>query len=124
MLVGYFFDFGEGKEEYFSDDFVLFYKDKDKKEVVSKEELTNWAVWLNSPWSYETEEYTICFNCEKYNEPGKGDKRYKCEYHVTGYDGIESLLIGYGKDEISALNDCLEKMKYLQDNYNLEKVSI
>lgn len=124
MYVGYFYDYGEIKEKYYSDNFIDFYKDENKKEKLNNKELENWAVWLNSPWSYTTESYTISFNCEEFQSPPKNDKRYKCEYWVIGYDGIESLLIGYGRTEICALNDCLKKMKYLQDKYNSKKVSV
>ena len=48
----------------YSDDFINFY-DRNDKILNGEEELKNWAIWLNSPWSYDCFKYMIFLNSEK-----------------------------------------------------------
>lgn len=124
LFVGYLKElYSEEKELYYSDNFKNFYYDKEKTKPLNKNDLERWAICLNSPWSYMTETYEISFNCNDSLIPKNGDERYKCEYIVIGYEGVESCVVGYGATEVNALNNCLNKYKYIQNEYNEKDIS-
>ena len=60
--VGYL-SFIDSDEELtiYSDDFINFY-DRNDKILNGEEELKNWAIWLNSPWSYNYFNTIILYN--------------------------------------------------------------
>ena len=93
-------------------------KRKDEKMIpMSEDELNNYAVWLNSPWRQKDESYIIQCNCkDAYTE--MKPPYMKCTYTIIGYDGISASVVGYGDTEELALKDCLDRFKYLQENYN------
>lgn len=78
--------------------------------------------WINSPWSYEYESYTV----HRLLTPnGKLDKNYEwvCEYDVTGYDEVTSTLYGYGHTIEECMNRVKKLFDYLQRKYNPENIS-
>lgn len=110
------------KENYYTDDFAIFYKE-DKSEL-TEQELEKWMVCLNSPWSQAHEKYTISCNCkDAYTEMDKEEPIWKCEYSVVGYDGISATILGYGNTEIVALEECKMHFQILQELYNPNKES-
>lgn len=109
----------ENEFDYYTDDFETFYKDND--EELSNEDLNEWAVCANSPWSQAHETYEIKVNCkDAYTEMDENEPIWKCEYYVIGYDGISASVFGYGYTEIEALEDCKNHFQMLQDKYNPE----
>lgn len=114
------FGYPNGKKiEYFLDEFESFCKENG--EELFKDDLKNWAVWLNSPWSQAHEHYEISVNCkDAYTEMDENDPTWKCEYSIVGYELFSASVIGYGNTEIEALEDCIGHFKYLQEKYNPE----
>lgn len=111
------------EENYYTDDFVTFYKEND--EELNNNDLIQWAVWINSPWSQAHEGYNIRCNCkDAYTEMNKNEPIWKCEYSIVGYDGISASVFGYGNTEVKALNSCKSHFQMLQDKYNTENKSI
>lgn len=97
---------------------------EDNYKKLTKEELNDLAVCLNSPWSQTNEKYVIKVNCkDAYTDIAEGDFAWKCEYLVHGYEYMTSSIIGYGHTENEALLNCMENMKYLQKTYNKEDES-
>lgn len=87
--------------------------------LATKEECEEFALWLNSPWSYTTENYKIEFNCvNNESSPSKKLPEYRCLYTIIGYEGITSIIIGYGNEPNIALEDCISKFNYIQELYN------
>lgn len=108
---------------YYTNDFITFYKEDEL--ILTNEDLEEWSVWLNSPWSQAHERYEISCNCKDgYTEMDKDDFLWKCEYSIVGYDGISASIFGYGNTEEESLIDCKKHFKYLQDNYNKEDESV
>lgn len=116
-----------GKQEYYySNDNIHFYKDMDGNVPLSKEELENWAVWINSEWSQDDLSYKTKLNCKDgYTEMNVPEnKTWKTAYSIVGYEGVYSDIIGYGSDEIESLMNCMKLFDYLQKEYNQEDKSI
>ncbi len=108
---------------YYTDDFISFYKEND--EELTKEDMKEWAFWINSPWSQVHEKYEIRCNCKDAYTPMKENEPvWKCEYSIVGYEGISVSIIGYGNTEFKALENCKDHFKMLQEKYNTENESI
>lgn len=109
--------------EYFGNDDLSIIKDNNNK-VLTNEDLNDWAVWINSPWSQNNEKYTIKCNCEdSYTKMEKDKPIWRCEYLIIGFEAITSSVIGYGFSEEEALKNCKDLFKYLQKNYNKKNES-
>lgn len=115
-LVGYFCGWGE-ERDYYSDGKQFFSENGD---LLSENQLKDWALWLNSPWSFVNANYVIGYNCkDRYSRVGEGEPTWKCEYTVVGYDGITSSVIGYSfESEEDALIKCKQLFSLLQKEYN------
>lgn len=104
---------------YYTDDFVNFYKEND--EELTKEDMEEWAIWINSPWSQAHEKYEIKCNCkDSYTKMDENAPVWQCEYSIAGYDGIFASVIGYGNSEIESLENCKSNFQMLQEYYNTE----
>lgn len=112
--AGSFCSFDE-EEDYYTDDFMTFYKEND--EILNNDSLEHWIVWLNSPWSSTSKNYKIKHMNQ--NEP-----TWECEYLVVAYDGIQVSIFGYGNTETEALENCIAHFRMMQDKYNIEKLEI
>lgn len=110
--------------DYYTTDFKTFYEEKHGNELTN-DDLIDWAVWLNSPWSQAHEQYTISLNCKSaYIEMDETIPMWKCEYSIVGCDGIIASVFGYGNTEIESLESCKEHFNMLQKKYNQDNVSI
>ena len=111
--VGYL-SFIDSDEELtiYSDDFINFY-DRNGK-ILNEEELKNWSIWLNSPWSYDCFKYMIFLDSEK---------KWQCDYVVFGYDCV-SAIFSFGDTPQEALTNCQNNFKKLQEKYNPDNISI
>lgn len=108
---------------YSSSDFSGFYNKEDER--YTNKHVESLATFINSPWSQDDESYLIKVNCkDAYTEMNPEDPKWKCEYTIIGYDGITTIIFGYGNTEEEALADCKRLFKLLQKNYNKENVSI
>ena len=108
---------------YYTDNFIGFYKENN--EELAKEDMEEWAIWLNSPWSQIHEKYEIKCNCkDAYTQMDEYELVWKCEYSVIGYDGISATVIGYGNTEVEALESCKNHFQMLQQKYNTGNKSI
>lgn len=109
--------------EFFTENNKIFITDKNKTESLreaSKEDLEDYAVCLNSPWSINDENYHVKFNVEDgYHEPLE-EALYKCGYKVVGYDRITSYIIGYGNTPNEVLLNCQKVFQDIQSKYNPE----
>ena len=114
--------FDERLNEIFTNDFKSFVN-ADNEEV-NKEDLQEWAEWLNSPWTYSTKSYTIMHNCN--HGVTRPDEEYPwlCEYTAVGYEGVTTSIFGYGDSEITALENCIKNFELIQAKYNPDNVSI
>ena len=110
----------ENNYDYYTDDFETFYELCENDDIeLSEEDLENWAVWLNSPWSQDHEKYIIELNCkDAYTPMDKNEPKWKCEYFIVGYDGISAAVFGYGNTETEALAECKKHFQMLQNKYN------
>ena len=112
----------------FSDDNEVFYYGEESdtaKKRLTKEELENWALILNSPWSQKDMNYTIELNCkDAYTARDTSQPEWRCLYTVVGYDMITGVCIGYGNTEEEALQDCKTLLDYLQMTYNPDDDSV
>lgn len=131
--------------EFYSEDNKIFYKDETKfvegnchqasatmscpgsgdrvteikNNPATDKDLEDLAVWINSPWSQIHEKYEIKLNCkDAYTEMDPNEPAWRCEYSITGYEGIQASVFGYGNTEVEALHDCVCLFKYLQKTYN------
>ena len=121
--AGLFFHNKDLSFDYYTDDFETFYKEND--EELTKDDLEEWAVWINSPWSQAHERYELSFNCkDAYTQMNETDPKWKCEYHTIGYGGISASVYGYGNTEIEAFENCKKHFQMLQVKYNPENESI
>lgn len=116
-LAGHFNFCGEGDINYYTDDFITFYKDND--EELSIEDLKEWAVWLNSPWSLENEKYELEYDYDGFTYTKLEDLLWKCKYTVVGYEYITTSVIGYANTQIDALINCIKNFNLLQNKYNI-----
>ena len=107
---------------YYTDDFETFYSRTNQE--LSTEDLEEWAIWLNSPWSQICESYKITYNCDNAYTQVDCNNPWKCEYTVVGYDMITASIFGYGDTEAAALQDCKNRFNALQDKYNVTDESI
>ena len=123
-LAGEFRLFSNGElNKYYTDDFKTFYNEND--EDLTFDDLEEWAVWINSPWSQDLEKYTIECNCKDgYTEMDKSDFIWRCKYYIIGYEASYASVVGYGNTEVEALEKCKELFKFLQDNYNRDDESV
>ena len=113
----------ENELNYYTDDFKTFYKNDD--EELNIEDLEEWAILVNSPWSQNHVTYKIKLNCKNaYTKMEENEPAWKCEYYITGYDGISAAVFGYGNTEAEALENCKKYFQMLQDKYNPEDKSI
>lgn len=111
------------EENYYTDDFVIFYKEND--EELNNNDLIQWAVWINSPWSQAHKSYEIrCNGKDTYTQMDENEPAWECEYSIVGYDGISASVFGYGNTEVEALESCKSHFQMLQDKYNTESKSI
>jgi hypothetical protein len=78
------------------------------------EELNELAVCANSPWSYKNEVYEITCDEDSFE--------WICQYQVVGYDGITSIIYGYGHTPKAALINCIDTFDKLQSEYNNDGV--
>lgn len=114
--------FGDECEEYYFYDGEK-YRDKLGNEL-SDEVLKEWALWLNSPWSYAHFGYDVRWNCkDSYSEPEK-DAKWQCTLTVVGYDGATATLTAYDDSEIEALLKCKKQFNNLQQTYNPKDESV
>ena len=121
--AGGFYYSQEHSYDYYTDNFETFYKENDIE--LSEEDLEEWAIWINSPWSQAHEGYVIKVNCKNaYTQMDENEPIWKCEYSIIGYDGIEASVFGYGNTEYKALEDCKNHFQMLQDKYNPEGNSV
>lgn len=113
------FDVDEENNVFTTDEFETFYNDKD--EIPEDDVLNTWAVFLSSPWSEDLKAFCITINCKdnSYEVP-EGAPMWRCEYGVTGYDGIYASVFGYGDTEEEALTECKKNLKNIQEKYNKE----
>ena len=98
----------------YSDDFINFY-DRNGKILNGEKELKNWAIWLNSPWSYDCFKYMIFLDSEK---------KWQCDYVVFGYDCVQAAIFSFGDTPQEALTNCQNNFKKLQEKYNPDNISI
>lgn len=108
--------------EYYTNDFKTFYKEND--EELTNEDLEEWAVTINSPWSQADEKYEISLNCKSpYIPMDENEPMWRCRYCIIGYEFISASVFGYGNTEAEALVDCKDHFQMLQDKYNPEDES-
>lgn len=108
---------------YYTDDFEVFHNERNKE--LTNEDLEEWAIWLNSPWSQMSESYTIAYNCDSaYTRVDSNKPLWKCEYAIVGYERISATVMGYGDTESAALEDCKKHFQMLQDKYNTKNESV
>ena len=111
------------EESYYTNDFMTFCKEND--EVLNEDELEQWAVWINSPWSQAHERYEIKYNCkDAYTQMDDNEPVWKCKYSIIEYDGISASVFGYANTELEALESCKNHFQMLQDKYNIENESV
>lgn len=108
---------GETEDENF------FFKDNayydEKSELLSEDAMKEWALWLNSPWSYDHAKFVVEANCENaYSGIKKGEPVWRCVYTCVGYDAVTATLIGYGNTPDAAFFNCMSELKSIQEKYN------
>lgn len=109
------------EENYYTDDFKKFYKDEEMTQELSKDDLEQWAIWLNDPWSQVHERWIIECNCKNaYTPMCEKEPTFRCIYEVEGMDFITSKIIGYGYTQQEALEECISHFDFLQREYNTE----
>ena len=112
----------ENNFEYYTDNFETFFKSDDTE--LTTEDLEEWAVTLNSPWSQADEEYLITLNCKNaYTPMDENEPIWRCEYTIVGYDCITATVFGYGSTDMEALEECKKHFQWLQNKYNPENES-
>lgn len=120
MLLAGVFQF-INRKEYYTEDYKNFYVNKEKATTNEMEDL---AVWINSPWSQAHMKYNIQLNCKNgYEEIPENVPTWKCEYFITGYDGIQAFIYGYGNTPEESLKNCNDFYDFLQKDYNKENIS-
>lgn len=101
----------------FSDDYINFYN-QEYKQLQKDKELKTWAVWLNSPLSYDHFKYVISFNSEK------KDKKWQCNYVIFGTDYVQAAIFGFGDTPQEALTECRHNFREIQERFNPEHISM
>lgn len=121
-LIGRFFDTIEWTNYYIENNNKdnIFFKASDENDtntlindilsLVSEDELYNYSLCLNSPWSIANMIFKIIYdntlNC------------WKCTYSVLGCEGVYTEIYGYGITPDNAFNDCNERYSLFQAKYN------
>lgn len=120
-LIGRFFDTIEWTNYYIeNNNDNIFFKASDENDtntlindilsLVSEDELYNYSLCLNSPWSITNMIFKIIYdntlNC------------WKCTYSVLGCEGVYTEIYGYGITPDNAFNDCNERYSLFQAKYN------
>lgn len=122
LPVGAYLPLGEDQEEKYFADGERFCDEAGN--TLSEEQMQEWALWLNSPWSFAHFHYDVCYNCkDAYSRPDEKLK-WRCELTVIGYDGITATLIAYGDTSNDALSNCVKLFDRLQKKYNPEDKSV
>ena len=89
------------------------------------EELEHFSLFLNSPWGQADETYKIKYNCvDNYTEKDPNIPDWICKYCVVGYDGITSILYGYGDTQQESLQNCISLFERLQKEFNKDDDAI
>jgi hypothetical protein len=120
MLIGTFYVPGDpGLEEHYK------YYLVNGAFTNSSEELKDLALWINSPWSYEEEKYTItCKELDFVEGEDRYNAQWECEYEVIGYDAITAVIYGYGGSPSEAFMSCTDLFERLQQEYNPDDKSV
>lgn len=121
-LIGRFFDTIEWTNYYIennNNDNIFFKASKENENttlindtlsLVSEDELYNYSLCLNSPWSITNEIFKITYDNTM--------NSWKCTYLVLGCEGVYTEIYGYGETPDAALNDCNERYSLFQTKYN------
>lgn len=72
----------------------------------SDDALKSFSFALADPWDIPTYEITENRK-DTFTEVPEGEPNYVCEYYARGLDCLETFVWGYGKDEETALADCI-----------------
>lgn len=91
---------------------------------IDEETLKEWALWLNSPWSFKDESFKIDYNTDGFKPLPPGGPNFVCTRTVVGFEFTSAECIGYGNTEEEALKNCKELNKFVQETYNKENNSI
>lgn len=116
-LAGSLLDLGDTDEhDFFFKDGVYY---NTNHERISGDDLGRWALWLNSPWSYDHAKFLVEANCkDAYSGIEKGEPIWRCIYTCVGYDAATATLVGYGNTPDAALLNCTSELKSIQEKYN------
>lgn len=121
-LIGRFFDTIEWTNYYIenNNNDNIFFKASDENDtntlindilsLVSEDELYNYSLCLNSPWSITNMIFKIIYD-NTFNS-------WKCTYSVLGCEGVYTEIYGYGITPDDAFNDCNERYSLFQTKYN------
>lgn len=94
-------------------------------DLSEKENVAEWAIFLNSPWSVDSEYYRIIRNHRADSETVDSSiPEWVCKNIVIAYDCITAVVYGYGKSKREALEDCERNFNWVQMMFNPEKDSI
>lgn len=111
--------------EFYTENNEIFYHDESGEKVADIEQLKDWALIINSPWSQANEQYVLKVNCKDgYSEIPDGTPLWKCAYSIVGYDGMMAVVMGYGNNPKEALLDCQSFFEFLQKTYNPNDESV
>lgn len=117
-MIGYLtFTDVDDEMQVFSDDYINFYN-QEYKQLQEDKELKTWAVWLNSPLSYDHFKYNISFISEE------KEKKWKCNYVIFGYDYVQAAIFGFGDTPQEALTECRHNFREIQERFNPEHISM
>ena len=109
--------FREDKDgmEYYTRDDVIFTSGLDDKDSMQWDDkaLYHLALCANSPWSDDEMIYSIYSS-----ELPEGLFEWVCRKKIVGYEGITSMIYGYGQTEQEALEDCIKYFNDIQSKYN------
>lgn len=123
MLAG-FLDYTE-RENFYTNDYKVFYRNKEMSEQIEVVDVSDWAILLNSPWSQNDIKWTIKSNNESpYEAIKKSEPAFKCTYSIVGYDAIIAGFIGYGNTPEDAFTNCMVYYKHLESKYNKDNLKI
>lgn len=86
-----------------------------------KEILKDWAFVLANPWSSQDERYIIEQPTAKALRFYEGKEyKYTCELFVIAYNSVNASLYGRGNTPEESLEDCKNKMRWVQETFNSE----
>lgn len=88
--------------------------------LYSNEDMAEYALYLNSPWSALQEKYVIARNVVSVDHPVDEKAEWLCTYSVIGFESLTACVIGHGFTEEAALADCERIFGLLQRHYNPE----